>query len=713
MLFSSQIAKFFLLIFLFNLFFTNNIFAKKISQKPETKMATKNEILPTSTLPQITVIASNQNSDYKNFNSSSSLRINKALKDTPQSISVVGAKQIADQNIVNLEEASRYVPGFFVNQGEGNRDQVSIRGNTTSADFYLDGARDDAQYFRDFYNIEQIEFLKGPNALSFGRGGSGGVVNRVSKFANGDKIRKVSLSGGSFENHRFEGDISQKINDKLNFRINGVSENSKTFRDYGYLQKYGINPTATITLNQKTDLKVGYEYFYDNRFNDRGLPSKNGAPLAIRANKFFGNPDQYGSKAEINSAFATINHDFSKDFQLKNYTRFTTYDKYYKNSYPNSAVDANNNFKLASYDDSTKRGNFTNQTDFTAKFNSLNIKHELLIGTEISHQSSKIERRTGLFNGSASSLNISVFDDINSSSLAYQTSIKNNNNVRILAGYLQDNLLLNKYFEANIGVRFDNFNITLNDKFNHKKFQNSQNLISPKLALIFKPKNYFSNYLSYSTSYLPSAGDQFRELDAKSKTLKAEKLQNYELGSKIDITDKFNVSGALFILDRTNTRANDPAGTGLFVLSGASRTKGLELSAQGEIYKNFNLIAGFSHLNAEITSDTSTAKKGKKMALTPQNKFSLWGKYDIAKKYGLALGFINQSSQFASIDNSVRIKGFNRFDGGIYYHINSKIRTQLNVENIFNKKYHLTAHNNNNIQPGSTRSFKANLTMDF
>ncbi|MFM8185446.1 MAG: TonB-dependent receptor, partial [Alphaproteobacteria bacterium] len=376
-------------------------------------------------------------------------------------------------------------------------------------------------------------------------------------------------------------------------------------------------------------------------------------------------------------------------------------------------VDANNNFKLASYDDSTKRGNFTNQTDFTAKFNSLNIKHELLIGTEISHQSSKIERRTGLFNGSASSLNISLFDDVNSSSLAYQTSIKNNNNVRILAGYLQDNLLLNKYFEANIGVRFDNFNITLNDKFNHKKFQNSQNLISPKLALIFKPKNYISNYLSYSTSYLPSAGDQFRELDAKSKTLKAEKLQNYELGSKIDITDKFNVSGALFILDRTNTRANDPAGTGLFVLSGASRTKGLELSAQGEIYKNFNLIAGFSHLNAEITSDTSTAKKGKKMALTPQNKFSLWGKYDIAKKYGLALGFINQSSQFASIDNSVRIKGFNRFDGGIYYHINAKIRTQLNVENIFNKKYHLTAHNNNNIQPGSTRSFKANLTMDF
>ena len=255
--------------------------------------------------------------------------------------------------------------------------------------------------------------------------------------------------------------------------------------------------------------------------------------------------------------------------------------------------------------------------------------------------------------------------------------------------------------------------LVLNDNFNHQKFENSQNLISPKLALIFKPKSNISNYASFSTSYLPSAGDQFNELDAKSKTLKAEKLQNYEVGSKIDFTKKFNVSGALFILDRTNTRANDPTGTGLFVLSGASRTKGLELSAQGEIYKNFNIIAGFSHLKAEITSDTSSAKKGKKLALTPQNKFSLWGKYDIEKKYGLALGFINQSSQFASVDNSVRIKGFNRVDGGIFYHINSKIRTQLNVENIFNKKYHLTAHNNNNIQPGSIRAFKANLTMEF
>ncbi|MFZ9470083.1 MAG: TonB-dependent receptor [Rickettsiales bacterium] len=692
-----------------NLILINNIFAKKNN----TLKPVHTNIISSATLPQITVTASNENSDYKNFNSSSSLKINKPLNDTPQSISVVGRKQIQDQNIVNLEEASRYVPGFFVKQGEGNRDQVSIRGNDTTADFFLDGARDDAQYFRDFYNIEQIEFLKGPNALAFGRGGSGGLVNRVSKFANGDKIRKVSLSGGSFENHRFEGDISEKINDKFNFRINGVYENSKTFRDYGYMQKYGINPTATIILSQKTDLKVGYEYFYDNRFNDRGLPSKNGSPLTIRSNKFFGSPDQYGSKTEVNSAFATINHDFNKDFKIKNHTRLSNYDKYYKNSYPNSAVDNNYKFKLASYDNDQTRLNFTNQTDFISKFTTKNIKHELLIGTEISHQASKLERRNGLFNGSASSLEVSVFDDIISSSVSYQTNIKNKNNVRILAGYLQDNLILNKYFEANVGVRLDNFKIILNDNFNHQKFENSQNLISPKLALIFKPKSNISNYASFSTSYLPSAGDQFNELDAKSKTLKAEKLQNYEVGSKIDLTKKFNISGALFILDRTNTRANDPAGTGLFVLSGASRTKGLELSAQGEIYKNFNIIAGFSHLKAEITSDTSSAKKGKKLALTPQNKFSLWGKYDIDQKYGLALGFINQSSQFASVDNSVRIKGFNRIDGGIFYHINSKIRTQLNVENIFNKKYHLTAHNNNNIQPGSIRAFKANLTMEF
>lgn len=708
-LFSKILAIFSLINLL--IFSSQNSFAKNQSTKINSQP--QKNISATNTLPQITVIASTEQPSYKNSNSSSSLRVNKPMLETPQSIAVVGQTQIRDQNIVNLEEAGRYVSGFFVKQGEGNRDQVSIRGNDSTADFFIDSARDDMQYYRDFYNIEQIEFLKGPNALAFGRGGSGGLVNRVSKTANGEKIRKIILSGGSFENRRFETDLGDKINQKLSFRFSGVYEKSKTFRDYGLLEKFGLNPTFNYILNADTDIKFGYEHFYDNRFNDRGLPSQNGSPLNISSKKFVGNPNQYDSTTLVNSAFAIINHDFNSHLKIKNHTRFTNYDKYYINAFPSSPVSASGQFKLSAYDNDQRRNNFTNQTDLVTKFSTKNIAHELLIGSEISHQASSIIRKNGFFNGNNSSIDIAINDDINNNPIDYKLATSNKSAVRILAGYLQDNLKFNDQFEFIAGVRFDNFAITNHNQVSSQKLAQNQNLISPKLAIIFKPQKNIANYLSYSTSHLPSSGDQFSELDSKTKNLSAEKLQNYELGSKFDITDKFNVSGALFILDRTNGRANDPSGSGFYVLTGKSRTKGLELSANGEIYKNLNIIAGFSHLDSRIISPTTSATKNKKLALTPQNKLSLWGKYNLNEQFAVGIGFINQSSQFASVDNAVKIKGYNRFDGAIYYKINKNLKSQINVENIFNKKYYSTAHNNNNLQPGSTRAFKANLVYDF
>ncbi|WP_292682355.1 TonB-dependent receptor plug domain-containing protein [Novosphingobium sp.] len=104
-----------------------------------------------------------------------------ALIDVPQSVSVLSREQLDDQGLEQLGDALRYVPGVVLGQGEGHRDQISLRGQNTTADFFLDGLRDDAQYYRALYNIDRVEVLKGANALIFGRGGGGGVINRVSK----------------------------------------------------------------------------------------------------------------------------------------------------------------------------------------------------------------------------------------------------------------------------------------------------------------------------------------------------------------------------------------------------------------------------------------------------------------------------------------------------------------------------------------------------
>src|SRR6476469_5608239 len=155
-----------------------------------------------------------------------------ALRDVPQSITVVKREQIADQNATSIADIVRYVPGVTVHQGENNRDEVIIRGNKSNADFYRDGVRDDVQYYRDPYNMERFEALKGPNAMIFGRGGGGGVINRVTKEAKFTKIREFTASGGSFSDRRFTGDLGQAVTKNIAFRLNGLYEGSRSFRKY-------------------------------------------------------------------------------------------------------------------------------------------------------------------------------------------------------------------------------------------------------------------------------------------------------------------------------------------------------------------------------------------------------------------------------------------------------------------------------------------------
>jgi catecholate siderophore receptor len=265
------------------------------------------------------------------------------------------------------------------------------------------------QYYRDFYNIDRIEFLKGPNAMAFGRGGSGGLVNRISKTADDTQRRRLIASGGSFNNRRFEADLGDKVNKNLSVRLNTMYEKSGTFRKYGDLERYGFNPTATLKLDKATDIKFGYEHFSDQRFNDRGIPSSNGLAYKINpSNSFFGNPDENRAEAQIDSGYATITHQFNSNLQLKNYTRYTQNSKFYQNVYAASAITSAGSLSLAAYNDEQERNNFTNQTDLTQKFETGSIHHTALIGSEIARQDSKVLRQSGFFNNTSSTQTVSI-----------------------------------------------------------------------------------------------------------------------------------------------------------------------------------------------------------------------------------------------------------------------------------------------------------------
>ena len=166
------------------------------------------------------------------------------------------------------------MPGVIPHQGESNRDDFVIRGQRSNADLFVNGFRDDAQIIRDLYNIARIEVLKGPNAMIFGRGGGGGVINRVLKEADGVPIHEVFVQGGQFDNKRVSVDFGNALSSTMAGRFNAVYENSDSYRKFVNLERYGINPTFTYAPSAVTTIQLSYEYFHDQRTTDRGIPSQ-------------------------------------------------------------------------------------------------------------------------------------------------------------------------------------------------------------------------------------------------------------------------------------------------------------------------------------------------------------------------------------------------------------------------------------------------------
>jgi outer membrane receptor for Fe3+-dicitrate len=160
-----------------------------------------------------------QRDGYATKNSRTATKTDTPLLDVPQSVTVVSQQQIKDLAIQGMADAVRYVPGIGITQGEGNRDGLVFRGNSSTADLFIDGMRDDVQYFRDVYNIDRIEAFKGPNAMIFGRGSPGGLLNRVSKVADWNTVRQIGLQVGSWDKRRLTADVNQSINETLSRTI--------------------------------------------------------------------------------------------------------------------------------------------------------------------------------------------------------------------------------------------------------------------------------------------------------------------------------------------------------------------------------------------------------------------------------------------------------------------------------------------------------------
>ncbi len=636
--------------------------------------------------------------------------------DIPQSISLISSELIRDQAMLSMADVVRYIPGITSAQGEGNRDQLVIRGNNTSANFFVDGIRDDVQYYRDLYNVDRVEVLKGADAMIFGRGAGGGVVNRVIKSASATPVRELTFEGGSFDQRRATADFDQPLSSAFDFRLNGMYENSGSFRDHVTLERYGINPTLAINLLPRTPIKLSYEYFRDRRVADRGVPSFLGRPVDSDISTFFGNPYNSHVDASVQSFDASVDHEFTAGRLLRDQIRFADYHKFYQNSFAGAVSPDGLSDTLSAYNHRLPRRNFFNQTDYIQLLSTGRKKHTILIGSEQGRQNSDQFRNTGYFNGSLSSLVVPLQNPTITTPLTFSQAPSDANNythTNLAAVYIQDQVQLSKHFLALAGIRYDLFDLTYHDNRSGSTLGRTDNLASPRAGIVYKPIDTVSLYASYGVSYLPSSGDQFLTLTITSQNLKPEKFSNYEAGAKWDFNRRLSLSTAWYRLDRTNTAAPDPADPTRTVLTGSQRTSGYEFSFNGKLTSAWQTVGGYGYQNAYITSTTSAAQAGARVPLVPRNTASLWNNYRILPRWGVGLGLVNQASMFAAIDDSVLLPTYTRVDAATYITLTEYLRFQANIENLLDKTYYPTANSNNNISPGAPRSFRLSLTARF
>ena len=665
-----------------------------------------------TSLEEVKVTAAPVQAGYLVSRSTTATRTDTPLRDTPQAISVVTRSLIADQAMASMADVVRYVPGVTMGQGEGHRDAPTIRGNSSTADFFVDGVRDDAQYLRDVYNIERIEVLKGPNAMVFGRGGGGGVINRGTKQAGATKARELLVEGGSWSHRRAALDVSADAATGSAGRLNAVYENSGSFRDGVSLERYGVNPTVGLSLGARTTVQAGYEYFVDGRSVDRGIPSYLGRPAATAPGTFFGNEDLSHSSARNHSGQLVVEHATRGGMTIRNATRYAYYDKFYQNVFSRDVVIDGSAVTLAAYSNATTRSNIFNQLDVVRGVGRGSIWHTLLAGAEIGRQETANFRRTGYFPGGRALDTVSFAQPATAGAVDFRqsaTDADNDVSVATAALYAQDQLALTSRLQAILGLRYELFALGVADHRSASHPARLDFMLSPRGGLMFKPREDMSLYTSYSVSHLPSAGDQFSSLTATTRSLEPERFTSYEIGGKWDIGARLAVTAALYRLDRTNSSARDPLDPSRVVQTGAQRTGGFELGAVGAPTERWQVAAGYAAQGARIVSTTSAAIAGATVPLVPRRTLSVWNRYDISTRIGIGMGVVEQARSYAAIDNAVILPRFRRVDAAAFLTLMPRVRAQVNVENIGNARYYPTSQGNNNILPGAPRTLRVSL----
>lgn len=647
---------------------------------------------------------------YRATETAAATRTPTPIEQIPQSVVVITRDVIDDLALNGLTELVRYVPGVTMAQGEGHRDAPVFRGNLTTADFFVNGVRDDLQYLRDLYNVERVDVIQGSSALAFGRGNGGGALNRVAKVADGRDVRALEVVLGNFGQARIAGDLGLVLTDAISMRLNTLAEYSANFRDFSDIRRRGLSPALRMEVGDTTRIEFFGEYFTDDRIVDRGIPSEAGRPWSGSREYFFGNPDLSNSAIDVATLRSEVSHSIDKDISFRGVVAYGDYSKFYDNVFAGGAIaSAGQTVSIASYNAGTKRRNLLAQADLIWRANVAEMEHQLLLGIETGRQQN-LNRR---INSTSASFDLVDRGRQFKPDFTLAPAIDNANELNLLAVLAQNQLQISPRVSIIAGLRWDRFDLGFDDRRpDSRDLARRDQFVSPRAGIVWEASAGLNLYGGWSVAYLPQAGEQFSALTPTLASLEPEKFENVEIGTRWQPHDALLLSASLYRLDRTRSSAPGAA-PGSVALTGSQRSEGLELSLQGEIVARWKVIGSLALQDARITSTTSAAPAGRRAPLVPQFSASLWNRIGLRDRFDIGVGVIHQDRQYASISNAVMLPAYTRIDAAIFHRLTERVDVQVNLENLTGERYWFTAHNDNNLSPGSPRAARMKVSMRF
>ncbi|WP_210712514.1 TonB-dependent siderophore receptor [Pseudomonas sp. MWU349] len=652
---------------------------------------------------------------YRATRSASATKTDTAIRDIPQSISVIPASVLKDLGSNNVERALEYAGGVSKQNNFGGLTlyEYSVRGFTTS-EFYKDGFSANRGYpsTPDAATIERIEVLKGPAASLYGRGDPGGTVNIVTKKPQPETFATLQTSAGSWDRYRTALDLNTPLDAQGNLlsRVNLAVEDNHSFRDHVDSRRVLVAPSFSWQLNPDTSLLLESEWVRHSSTFDRGIVAPNNRWSGVSRSTFLGEPNDGNIDNHNNMLQATLEHHLNDSWKLRLASHYKE-GKLWGFASETRPLNADQHTVNRRYRerDNNWHDSIT-QVELRGLFDLGSWQHELLIGSEYENYR-KNERVTNIAGGPyAIDIYHPVYgqpkpDGKRSGSDFFE-------HVESRALNLQDQIVFNDRLRGMLSARFEHFEQRIDDHTTGKRSRQNHDALTQRAGLLYQLTPQVGLFANASTSFKPNNG-----LDAGGKTFKPEEGVGYEVGIKSELFDeRLSATLAAFHIDKENVLALDP-GTDSSRAMGKARSQGFDLQFSGQLTDAVRVIGAYALIDAQVTKGDPAIPAGSRILGVAKHSASLLGVYEFqdgrlkGSDIGAALTYVGDRSGEAG--GRFELPAYRTLDLLAHYKASDNLTLGLNLNNLFDEKYYERSYSNYWVNPGEPRNFTLSLTLNL